>query len=184
MTPRDVYVSGNTVVVVGLNNNPRYRAGVGQFTPPFYYMADTTAAADQRLRDISGNLVSTPERVDDTNSTSELIRLDNVTELPSPESAIVDGNRLTLTFDAPMDGGSRPAAGAFTVKVNNSAVSLAGVNPVNVSGHEVTLILATAVTSGQNVTVSYTKPTSRPLQNVICEDAPSFPAMSVTNLTQ
>ena len=49
---------------------------------------------------------------------------------------------------------------------------------------EVTLTLALAVAAGDGVTVSYTKPTSRPLQNVICEYAKSFSAMSVMNLTQ
>ena len=33
---------------------------------------------------------------------------------------------------------------------------------------------------GASVTVSYVKPSSSPLRNVICEDAPSFSDMSVT----
>ena len=177
--PRDVIVSGSTVVVVGLNEDDRYRAGVGQYTPNFYYVADITTAADQRLRDLSGNPVSTPDPRTSMYWYTQHIYLDNVTQLPSPDSATVNGNRLTLTFDAPMDGNSRPATSAFTVKVNGSAVNLSG---VNISGRDVTLTLSSAVAAGNSVTVSYTKPTSQPLQNVICEDAPGFTDEPVTNL--
>ena len=49
-------VSGNTVVVNGLNkNDPEYRAGVGQNFNNFNYIADITTPADQRLRDLAGN---------------------------------------------------------------------------------------------------------------------------------
>ena len=82
-----------------------------------------------------------------------------------------------------MDRGWVPAASAFTVKVNGSAVSLAGSNHGSVSGREVTLTLATAVASTDTVTVSYDKPESRPLRNVVCEYAPSFTDQAVTNAT-
>ena len=111
------------------------------------------------------------------------MRLDNVTKLPSPERVTVDGDRLTLVFDHPMDGNSEPAASAFTVKVGGSAVSLASASPVDVSGNKVTLTLANAVAQGASVTVTYTKPSASPLQNVVCEDAPGFTDEPVTNLT-
>ena len=97
---------------------------------------------------------------------------------------MVVGNRLTLTFDAPMDGGWRPAAGAFTVKVNGSAVSLAGANAVAVSGRQVTLTLAATVAAGDDVTVSYERPPSNWLRNkVMCEYAESFSGEPVGNFT-
>jgi len=109
--------------------------------------------------------------------------MDNVTRLPYPKTATIVGNRLTMNFNAPMDGGSKPSTSVFTVKVGGSAVSLAGSNPVAISGSTVTLTLASAVASTDTVTVSYAKPTTKPLQNVICEDAPSFTDQAVTNST-
>ena len=181
--PREVHVRGNTVVVVGLmNNDEKTRASVDWTIINFYYLADT--AFTQRLRDLSGNYVSTPRtnRVS-TRFSTEIIRLENVTRLPHPRSASVNGNRLTLTFDAPMDRGLVPAAAAFTVQANGDAVSLSGANPVSVSGREVTLTLAAAVASGDAVTVSYAKPESSPLRNVVCEYAPSFTDRAATNAT-
>ena len=114
---------------------------------------------------------------------TQWMTLDNVTRLPWPERVMVNRDRLILTFSAPIDGGSIPAVGAFTVKVGGSAVDLASANPVSVSGRTVTLALAAAVAAGDTVTVSYAKPAGSPLQNVVCEDAPSFTDRSATNLT-
>ena len=51
------------------------------------------------------------------------------------------------------------------------------------SGRGGTLTLAAAVASGGGVTASYALPLASPLQNVICEDAPSFTDLAVTNST-
>ena len=178
--PREVYVSGNMVVVVGLKENKRARVD-GYLTNRMTYVADTTAT--NRLRDLAGNPVWTPVyRFGDLWDTQE-IALDNVTGLPWPERAMVVGNRLTLTLSAPLDGGSRPAASAFTVKVNGSAVSLARANPVAVSGHTVAVSLASPVAAGDTATVSYDKSDGKPIQNVVCEDAASFSDVSATNFT-
>ena len=183
--PREVRVSGNTVVVYGLKKDfPGYRAGVGQNINNFYYRAYFNTPADQRLRDLAGNHVHTPDRSDSRYWSSQGIILPSVTRLPFPESATVNGNKLTMTFNAPMDEDSKPAANRFTVKVNGSTVGLAGSNPVAMSGKTATLTLASGVAQGAGVTVSYSKPSDSPLQNVICEDAPSFTDESVTNLTQ
>ena len=184
--PREVRISGNTVVVDGLREyiNPEFRAGVGQNTNNFYYRADFTSPANQRLRDLSGNHVHTPSQYDSRYWQSQHIYLPSVTKLPFPESATVELNRLTLIFSAPMDGRSKPAADTFTVKVNGSAVSLANADPVAISGKTVTLTLASNVAKGANVMVSYDRPSSSPLQNVICEDAPSFSDEPVANVTR
>ena len=179
--PREVIVSGNTVVVVGLSDSERTRANVRWTIINFYYIADTTVT--NRLRDLSGNPVSTPGHRVGRFWETRLIRLDNVTQLPWPQSATVVGKQLTLTFSAPMDGGWVPAASAFTVKVNGTQVSLASANPVAVSGRDVTLTLAAAVASGDTVTVSYEKPDSNWLENVVCEYAPTFSDQAVTNST-
>ena len=180
-TPREVYVSGNTAVVVGLKDNPRYRAGVGQHINNFSYRVDDTT---RRLRDLAGNPVSTPKYNKWNNYwRTKIFTWPSVTRMPWPERATVVGKQLILTFSAHMDGGSVPEASAFTVKVGGSQVNLANANPVSVSGNTVTLTLATAVAAGDTVTVSYAKPSGSPLQNVICEDAESITDQAVTNFT-
>ena len=179
---RELSVSGNTVVLVGLYGEEKRRPSIDWTIINFYYISDS--ALGQRLRDLSGNSVDTPEpRRVSTEGMTSVLNLENLTWYPLPESASVSGNRLTVTFDAPMDGNSKPAASAFTVKVNGSAVSLAGSDPVSVSGRDLTLTLATAVSSIDTVTVSYDKPDSIPLRNVVCEEAPSFTDEPVTNST-
>ena len=147
------------------------------------YYADKTR---NRLQDLAGNPVSAPKHYFDNYWEGQRANLKNVTVLPWPQWAMVDGKRLTLIFDGPMNGGSTPAASAFTVKVNGSAVSLASTNPVTVnpSGRKVILTLASAVAAGDTVTVSYERPASgRRLQNVVCENSESFADLSVTNGT-
>ena len=174
--PREVIVSGNTVMVVGMGSE-RWRVRVGKPAYAYYFFYPKTATG-QRLRDLSGNPVHTPLAY--RGRSSQRIQLDNVTRMPYPKYATVDGNQLTLTFNAPIDGDSRPSASAFTVKVDGSRVSLAGSNPVAVSGNTVTLTLASSVAQGASVTVSYVKPSSSPIRNAICENAPSFSEMPVT----
>ena len=179
---REVYVSGNTVVLVGLHSEEKRRPIIDWTIINFYYISDS--ALNQRLRDLSGNLVSTPEpRTKSTEGRTAILNLENLTWHPLPESASVSGKRLTVTFDAPMDRGWVPAAGAFTVKVNGSAVSLASSNHGSMSGRVLTLNLATAVASTDTVTVSYDRPEHRPLRNVVCERTPSFTDQAVTNAT-
>ena len=129
--------------------------------------------------------MSTPEYHNEQYiGTGYLDPIPNLTTLPSPESATVRGSRLTLTFDAPLKEDRTPDASAFKVTVDGSKVNLAGARSVSVSGKTVTLTLASAVAAGADVKVSYKRPSSRWLQNVICEYAPSFTNEPVTNLTQ
>ena len=183
--PREVHIRGNTVVVVGLkgDENSKWRSGVGQRTNNLYYIADVSTPADQRLRDLSGNHVRTPDRREARYWWTKSYTAVGVTELPSPERITVDGDRLVLVFDHPLDVNSIPAVSAFTVKVGGSAVNLAATNPVDVSGRTVTLTLASAVAQGASVTVTYAKPSASPLQNVICEDATAFTDEPASNLT-
>ena len=176
--PREAYIRGNTVVLDGLSNNEKIWPNVHWTIVPFYYQYNTAVA--EWLRDLSGN----PVKIHDDRGRKRILSLENVTHLPYPKSATVNGSRVTLTFSAPMDRGWVPAASAFTVKVGGSAVSLSSANPVSVSGREVTLTLAVAVASGDTVTVGYDKPDSSPLRNVVCEYAPSFTDEPVTNSTQ
>ena len=162
-TPQEVIIDGNRVTLVKIAHgyeSETHRAIVGRERNRAHYSQYSNNNA-KLLRDLAGNVASKAR-----------VYLDNVTHLPLPEQATVVGNRLTLTFSAPMDGNSKPTAGAFTVKVNGSAVGLASANPVAVSGRDVTLTLAAAVASGDTVTVSYEKPDFSWLRNVLCEYAP------------
>ena len=180
--PEKVLIDGNRVELFKIGHgygDEKLRALADARIHLVYYYVGSHDPNAKALRDLAGNV---PSR--------DAIVPDNVTRLPYPKSATVNGARLSLTFSAPMNGGwvpaeigRVPAASAFTVKVNGSAVSLAGSDPVAVSGRDVTLTLAAAVASTDTVTVSYAKPDSSSLRNVVCEEAPSFTEQSVTNAT-
>ena len=76
---------------------------------------------------------------------------------PGLEWARVNGTELALRFDKGLDESSVPAASAFAVSVAGSA---RGVSAVSVRQDLVTLTLASAVTSGEAVTLGYTPPSS------------------------
>ena len=71
-----------------------------------------------------------------------------------------------------------PAASAFIVKVNSSTRS---VNNVAISGSSVLLTLATPVAYGDIVSLSYTKPSSNPLQTTGGGQAASITAKTMIN---
>ena len=106
---------------------------------------------------------------------------DTDTTPPVLSTATVNGTSLVLTYDETLDTGSVPSTGAYSVKVNGGS----GTAPANVSisGSAVTLTLATAVTTGQTVTVSYAVPTSNPVQNLDRLDAAALTDRAVTNNT-
>ena len=185
--PRDVYISGNTAVVVGLYDEKRYWPRVDRTIHNFHYIRpnsfDATAPRSTKgFQDLAGNVVSTTVGTGDHLRTRH-ITLEDVTWLPSPVRVTVVGDRLTMIFDAPLDGDSRPAASAFTVKVNGSVASLASANPVSLSGYTVTLTLAAPVAEGDVVTVSYERPAHSWLRNEICEYAVNFSDVSAMNFT-
>ena len=103
---------------------------------------------------------------------------------PAFVSAAVDGSSLTLTYGEALDGGSRPAAGDFTVEVDGSGRSVAG---VSVSGSGVTLFLNPAVEHGdRGIRVSYTVPMgvgANPIRDAVGNQARELSSRSVTNTT-
>ena len=103
---------------------------------------------------------------------------------PVLSKAVVDGTSLTLTYSEALDEDSSPAAGAFAVTVAESART---VGAVDMSGSAVTLTLASAVASGETVTVGYTVPTgagAKPLQDAAGNGVVSFTGQAVTNETE
>ncbi len=98
---------------------------------------------------------------------------------PVFQSAQVDGNTLTMTYDEPLDSNSLPATTDFTPKVNTFP---RGVTLVSISGSAVTLTLASPVIAGDTVTISYT-PGATLLQDVAGNDAAPLADAPVTNVT-
>ena len=96
---------------------------------------------------------------------------------PLLDSAAVNGAELVLTWNETLRDDSVPAAGDFAVRVAGSSRN---VGSVAVAGSAVTLTLASAVTSGQTVSVSYTKGTN-PLKDLASNDAPGLTDEAVRN---
>ena len=108
------------------------------------------------------------------------------TTAPALSTVTVSGTTLVLTYDEALDTGSAPAASAYRVKVSGGSGAVgagSGTAPssVTVSGSAVTLTLGTAVTHGQTVTVSYTKPGTNPVQDGAGNDAAALTDRVVTN---
>ncbi len=105
------------------------------------------------------------------------------TTRPTLSTATVNDASLVLTYSENLDTNSTPASTAFAVTVAGSARSLAGTNPVRISGNTVTLTLASDVMEGETVTVSYTVPGTNPIQDPQGNDAAALTNEAVTNLT-
>ena len=78
-----------------------------------------------------------------------------------PESAVVGGSVLTLTYGTDLDERSVPAASAFSVTVGGSARD---VESVEVDGDRVRLRLVSVVQAGSTVVLDYTAPAVNPLR--------------------
>ena len=124
------------------------------------------------IRDAAGNdAAAIPSSQSATNLTAD-------TTAPMLFSTVVVGTTLTLTYDEALDTASTPAAADFAVEVDGLPVSLAAGMPVTVSGRTVALTLATAVTAGQSVTVSYT-PGANPIRDAAGNDRRRDPQQPV-----
>ena len=105
------------------------------------------------------------------------------TSAPTVSSATVDGATLTLTFSEGLAETPLPAVATFTVNVEGNQ---RGVNTVAISGSTVTLTLASAVTSTDDVSVGYTVPSDAAaarLKDLSDNPAESFTGQAVTNST-
>lgn len=88
--------------------------------------------------------------------------------------------KLVITYNMTLTS-IVPSASSFAVSVNSASRT---VSSVAVSGTTVTLTLSSAVASGNTIKVSYTKPSSNPIQTPAGGQAASFTGQSVTNKVQ
>ena len=100
--------------------------------------------------------------------------------LAASGGAVVDGTRLTLTYDEALDGGSRPVSGDFTVSGGDRVRAVTG---VRVNGSAVELTLDVGAEHGEaGIQVSYT-PGANPIRDVPGNDAEALSREPVTNDT-
>ena len=105
------------------------------------------------------------------------------TRPPALSTAAVDGNSLVLTYDETL-GANTPVTSAYTVEQragSSGPWSAVTVSTVTVSGSKVTLALTSAVGVGDNVRVSYVKPTTNKLTDAIGNEAAALANRAVTN---
>ena len=101
-------------------------------------------------------------------------------KLAASGGAVVDGTRLTLTWDEPLDGSSIPAVGDFTVSGGDHVRT---VTRVRVSGSTVTLRLDSGAEHEEaGIRVSYT-PGTNPIRDVPGNQAEALSRQSVRNET-
>ena len=121
---------------------------------------------------------------DGTNRDTDTV---TVTVLPSRvKSATVDGDELSVTFDAELDARSKPAGSAFTVtatKPGSSRTIRGTAASVAISGATVTATLSAAVAADERLTVRY----DRPASGAVLEDSggnalPSVPDRPAGNV--
>ena len=96
-----------------------------------------------------------------------------------------DGGTITFTFDEVLDADRGPVNSDFTVKVDGASVTLSSVSAPTVRGRTVVVGLESAVTAGQDVTVTYTDPStgddSSAIQDPAGNDAATLTDQTVTN---
>lgn len=103
----------------------------------------------------------------------------NDNKAPVLKEATIAGNKVTLTYNKPMDSNSIPMNSHFSVLVDNAARY---VNKVEFDSNKVILTLVSSVAKTQNVTVSYV-PGSPRLRDWNYNNAPAFDAVKATNAT-
>ena len=107
---------------------------------------------------------------------------------PEFTSAVVNGDRLTVTFDEVLDGASRPPGSAFTVTgtaANGAVRTIAGSGTVALSETVATVTLDGEVRPGETVTVSYRRPAAGagPLRDRSGNAVAAFAGKAVVNVT-
>ena len=106
---------------------------------------------------------------------------------PAFSGAKVEGKTLTVTFDEDLDTASAPAGSAFRVSIaapGGTARTVDGTGTAAISGSTATVTLAKVGdvhASNEKTTLSYTKPSSGPLQDASGNDVASFSGKRISD---
>jgi len=102
------------------------------------------------------------------------------TTAPEVVSAAIasNGTTLTLTLDESLDDSSTPSNSSFTVSAGGSNLTISS---ISISGTTVTITLGSAIEQNQTALISYSKPSSNPVQDSSGNDLASFSDTSITN---
>ena len=182
LTSMSVNVTGVTVGIVSgsLNGSTATltlsRAVNADDYVTFNYNAPSNANNTQAFQDLSANHLLSITNF----SVSNLTGLDLTS--PSVVSAEVNGNALTLTFSEGLSSTAKftPSLSAFSVYVDGT---LSTISTVTLNGTQAVLTLASAVNNTQKVTVSYSQPVNKPIQDGAGNVASSFSRILVNNVT-
>ena len=142
----------------------------------FNYSAPASSSSTQAFQDWSGNPLLSIANF----SVSNLTGLDLTP--PSFVSAEVNGNTLSLTFSESLASTASftPGLNAFSVYVDGT---LNTVSALTLNGTQAVLSLNRAVSKEQVVTVSYSQPANRPIQDGAGNFTASFSGKAVSNVT-
>ena len=99
--------------------------------------------------------------------------VENIGKAPVLVDTSLQDDQITLTYDEPLDETSVPTTGSYTVMVDGANRT---VSKVEVKGKKVTLTLESAVSPGEDVTLSYTPGSPRIV------DLTEIPAGPINNL--
>lgn len=148
------------------------------------YTVDKTSGDTDSPYEFTGNaaiytaLTNAPSSATVTLTFDDAATADTTAPTIALANSSTDGATITLTASERLDGNSTPAVGAFNVQAGGSRNV---VTRVVVSTNSIVLTLTTALTNGQTVTVSYTAPSSNPLQDEAGNDMASFTSQAVVN---
>ena len=172
-----VTLSGRTVAL-------RLASAVRELQDVTVTYTDPTGGDDTNaIQDAAGN--DAADLIDHKVTNASTV-LDQVAPLFQSVAMSTDGATITLTYDEILDGDSGPATANFQIMVQGERRD---VSTATVSGKTVELKLATAITTGQTVTVTYNDPTVgiddlNAIQDRAGNDAASLINEGVTNTSE
>ena len=141
--------------------------------------------SDPEIASTSVEVVATATTLDgNTGTARRTIGVDLVA--PTLVSVTINGDILMLLYNEPLNGSFVPSTTTYTVEVVTSGTPVQHpVNTVSISGMTVTLMLFTAVTANDMVTLDYLPPGADPVRDVGGNDAAMLmlDAETVTNNT-
>ena len=128
--------------------------------------------------------------IEDGNTVTYTVQRGSTSTAPTVSSGAVNGDTLTLVFDADLDADTVPAPSVFDVEVDSVDRALASSDPVAINNTIVTLKLGEPISSEETLTVAYTQPTNANANRLQLASATddgaaveSFTAYTVTNNT-